>query len=371
MRFSNEARRFLSLRRRIARRHPLRQPSSVQASPSASASVNRFARRHSLRQPSPVQATVVRSSHCRPHQSAPTESRIVNRSDNRHPFRPSSPASISTNRVARRQPLRSPYPFKPSPSASINANRFACRPSLRLLLFVQPAAIRFDQCQPIRTLPSTPTTIVRSSRCRPHQPAPYDSPAVIYFDNHRSFRHRRPHQSASTESRVVIHSDNHHPFRHRRPHQSASTELPTVICINQRQPIRPPPSISTTVVRSDHRRPHQSAATESRVVSCSGRRHLLRSTPSLRLPPCASSNIIRFTRRPSRRVPAAPLGHFFHMGVGGATASGKIGCGEGGGGAVRFLRDFALFLQKCAENRAFDRIRSGRIGCFVRPAAPA
>lgn len=262
-----------------------------------------------------------RIAHRHPHQSTPTDSPAVIYSDNRHPFRPSSPASI-------------------------NANRFARRLSLRLLLFVQPAAICINQRHTTHPSSSAPTTVVRSGHRHLHQSTSAESPVVIYFDNHRSFRHRRLHQPASTES-------------------------PSVICINQRHTIRASPSIPTTVVRSSCCRPHQSASTESRVVSCSGRRHLLRSTPSLRLPPCASSNIIRFTRRPSRRLPAAPLGHFFHMGVGGATASGKIGCGEGGGGAVRFLRDFALFLQKCAENRAFDRIRSGRIGCFVRPAAPA
>ena len=312
---------------RLTRRQPLRQPSSVQAAAVSSTSVNRVARRHPLRQPSPVQPAVI----------------CINQ---RHTIRSSS--SISTTIVR------------------------------------SGIVARINQRQPSRPPSSAPTTVVRSGHCHLLRPTSTESPSVIRSDNHRSFK---PSSPASINVNRVA----------RRPSlQQPSSVQAAVARINQRQPSRAPSTAPTTIVRSgivarinqchtthlsssaptavirsSRCRPHQSASTESRVVSCSGRRHLLRSTPSIRLPPCASSNIIRFTRRPSRRLPAAPLGHFFHMGVGGATASGKIGCGEGGGCAVRFLRDFALFLQKCAENRAFDRIRSGRIGCFVRPAAPA
>ena len=263
-------------------------------------------------------------------------------------------------------------PHSPPPSASTSTNRFARRPSLRLLLFVQPTVICINQRQPSRASSSAPTTIsvqaiaIRINQRQPSRPPSSTSTTVVRSG------HRRPHQSAPTESRVVIHSDNHRPFRpspydslvviYFDNHRSFKPSSPASISVNRVAHChlhQPAPYDSPVVIYFDnhrsfrHRRLHRPTPTESRAVSCSGRRHLLRSTPSLRLPPCASSNIIRFTRRPSRRLPAAPLRYFFPHGRRRGDCLGKGRLRRGRRMRCSFFAGFCAFFAKTRRKSRF------------------
>ena len=160
---------------------------------SASINVNRVARRHPLRQPSFVQAAVIHS-------------------DQRQPIRASSftPTTIILQATVAR--INQRQLSCPLSSASTSAIRFARRYLFRHPSSVQTAVARINQRQPIRPPSSAPTTVVRSDHRRLHQSTPTDSRVVIHSDNRHPFRTSSPASINAIAPTASMRFKQHHPL---------------------------------------------------------------------------------------------------------------------------------------------------------------